>query len=103
MRDPAYVWWRDLLLGGLPAALSALALALRGCRDRARNAPGARAWMLSALAVSAFEVGNIVWYVWVQHQDAPPYPSVADPFWLAYYLIALLVIVMGAVRARLTL
>jgi len=42
-------------------------------------------WILLGAAVIAWGVGNTIWTFTVAGQDDPPFPSAADPFFLAVY------------------
>ena len=65
--------------------LSAVAAILVGAR---RNAPGRRlTWYLFALAQAIFVTGDVLGYNYERFFGTPPpYPSVADAFYLAFYL-----------------
>jgi diguanylate cyclase (GGDEF)-like protein len=44
-----------------------------------------RAWMLLAIGLSLYGIGNIVWTVWYDQLRAPPIPSISDGLWLSLY------------------
>jgi two-component system cell cycle response regulator len=81
----------------LAAGFVCIARGVSTSRDRA-------AWMLIGAAVVCWGVGNTIWTFAYVGLDAPPYPSVADVFWLAVYppvYVALLLLLRsrtGAVR-----
>jgi two-component system cell cycle response regulator len=58
-----------------------------------------RAWALIALAVAAWAVGNTYWTFALVDLESPPYPSVSDAFWLAFYPPVYLALIL-LVRAR---
>jgi two-component system, cell cycle response regulator len=43
------------------------------------------AWLLISAALLAWTTGDFLWTVWLDHVAEPPYPSVADGFYLALY------------------
>ena len=60
-----------------------------------------RAWALIAGALAAWAVGNTYWTFFLVDLDSPPYPSVSDVFWLAFYppvYLALALLVRARVR-----
>lgn len=74
-----------LLMPFIPAA-AALMCAARAAlivRERA-------AWATIAIGVTLFAAAYIYWSVSLRHQSAPPYPSVADAGWLAFYPLSYL-------------
>ena len=90
------VYW---LYNGLVLAAGVVCIArgLTSARERA-------AWMLIGAAVVSWGVGNTIWTFAYLDLPSPPYPSLADAFWLAIYVpvyIALLLLLRsrtGAVR-----
>ena len=81
----------------LAAGLTCIARGVSGSRDRAP-------WVLIGSAVVSWGVGNTIWTFGYVSLPSPPYPSVADAFWLAVYppvYVALLLLLRsraGAVR-----
>ena len=62
-----------------------------------------RAWALIAGALACWAVGNTYWTFFLVDLDSPPYPSVSDVFWLAFYppvYLALVLLLRSRVRAR---
>ena len=57
------------------------------------------AWLLMACGLSAYAGGTVYWVAVVVRLDPPPYPSLADAMWLAYYPFAYLA-VLRLLRAR---
>ena len=90
------VYW---LYNGLVLAAGVVCIArgLASARERA-------AWILIGAAVVSWGVGNTIWTFAYVDLPSPPYPSIADAFWLAVYApiyIALLLLLRsraGAVR-----
>src|SRR5947208_2303606 len=90
------VYW---LYNGLVLAAGAVSIArgLTTGRERA-------AWVLIGAAVVSWGIGNTIWTFAYVNLPAPPYPSLADAFWLAVYppvYVALLLLLRsrtGAVR-----
>ena len=61
-----------------------------------------RAWALIAGALACWAVGNTYWTFFLVDLDSPPYPSVSDVFWLAFYppvYLALVLLLRSRVRA----
>jgi diguanylate cyclase len=81
----------------LSAGVVCIARGLASARERA-------AWMLIWAAVVSWGVGNTIWTFAYVDLPSPPYPSLADAFWLAVYApvyVALLLLLRsraGAVR-----
>jgi diguanylate cyclase (GGDEF)-like protein len=65
-------------LGYVLAAAIVVLRAVRIPRQR-------RAWMLLAIGLSLYGIGNIVWIVWYDQLLAPPIPSISDGLWLSLY------------------
>jgi signal transduction histidine kinase/DNA-binding NarL/FixJ family response regulator len=81
----------DVILAGA-AALAGLR-AWWSPRDRA-------AWTLMAIAIAFWAIGEIWWDVYLANASVVPIPSVADIFWLTFYLPAYGAVVL-LVRSRL--
>ena len=81
----------------LAAGVVCIARGVSSSRERA-------AWVLIGAAVVSWGVGNTIWTFAYVGLSSPPYPSVADAFWLAVYppvYVALLLLLRsraGAVR-----
>jgi len=90
------VYW---LYNGLVLAAGATCVARGLSNSRERGA-----WVLIGAAVLSWGVGNTIWTFGYVGSAAPPYPSIADVFWLAVYppvYVALLLLLRsraGAVR-----
>ena len=59
-------------------------------------------WSLIAAALVAWAAGNTYWTFFLVDLDSPPYPSVSDVFWLAFYppvYLALALLLRRRVRA----
>jgi len=71
------VYW---LYNGLVIAAGVVCIArgVSSARERA-------AWILIGAAVVSWGVGNTIWTFAYVALEAPPYPSLADAFWLAVY------------------
>jgi diguanylate cyclase len=69
-------WINDGLLWC--AAVACLVGALRASRSRV-------AWLLVALALASWAVGDTIWSIRFGHAAAPPSTSISDVFWLAWY------------------
>jgi hypothetical protein len=57
------------------------------------------AWLLIAVGLEVYALGGVVYLRWVAGDPTPPFPSLADWFWLAMYPWVLAGLV-GLVRAR---
>jgi diguanylate cyclase (GGDEF)-like protein len=56
------------------------------CAARALRRPENRlAWALIAVGLLAWAGGDFVWTIWLNNVANPPYPSIADPLYLAMY------------------
>ena len=70
------LWFHDLVL----VAAAVLMLARAAFEPTAR-----RAWLAFGLAMAVWGVGTVTWSVLYGGRAHPPYPSVADVFWLLWY------------------
>ena len=77
-----------LLLG----AAAALCIA-RGTR------PDGRPWLALGVAVALWGIGDTYWTFWLLDRPEPPFPSAADPLWLAFYPPAFAGVVILARRS----
>jgi hypothetical protein len=67
--------------------------------SRAIAVPAKRVpWVIFALGLSLYGVGNVLWSAWVEHWKDVPIPSVCDGLWLSFYPLSYLGIV-GFARA----
>ncbi len=55
---------------------------------------GRGAWLCAALALSCWAAGAVVWTFSVEDAASPPFPSVADGFWIAFYPFAYAALIM---------
>jgi hypothetical protein len=71
------------------AGIACAAGALRASRSRA-------AWLLVALALASWAVGDTIWSIRFGGAAAPPQTSISDVFWLAWYplIVAALVLLI---------
>src|SRR5436305_14284684 len=73
-----------------------------GCLTRAilvRQERGA--WLALALGLVAWSAAEILSTVWINKLSDPPYPSIADPLYLAFYpavYVALVMLFRGRMR-----
>jgi hypothetical protein len=91
----------DAVLGlGLEAFLLVAAAAL--CLGRVVYEPRGRApWLWIGSGLACWAIGTVLWDVVWSGDANPPYPSVADAFWLAWYpttVIGLVLLVRERVR-----
>jgi diguanylate cyclase len=75
-------------------AIVCVAAALRARADRL-------AWWSLALALALNVIGNVVYTVVIARMENEPFPSIADAFYLAYYL-PLYVALISLIKARVT-
>jgi hypothetical protein len=69
---------------GLQAFLQVVATVL--CLARARYArEGRAAWLWIGAGLGCWALGTVLWDLLYSADARPPYPSVADPLWLAWY------------------
>jgi diguanylate cyclase (GGDEF)-like protein len=87
-------WVNEILQDAvyLLAALLVLTRAVVVRQDRG-------AWLLMAGGLSCYAAGTVYWVAVLVKLDPPPYPSVADAMWLAYYPFAYTA-VLRLLRAR---
>ena len=82
----------DGILNNLAYALSPIL-----CFLRARKATSNRSsWGILAIGLALYGFGNIYWTIFIRPMADPPFPSVADGFWLSFYpcaFIALLLVI----------
>jgi diguanylate cyclase len=75
-------------VGGDPLHDALELIAAAACLARARwVALDRRAWLLIGLGVTSYAVGDTLWFAWLGRLASPPSPSIADAFWLAFYLL----------------
>jgi len=72
--------FQNFIYNGL-IGCGAAACFVRACQDRRQRA----AWLALGLAVLAFLAGELHYTLALQHLSAPPYPSLGDAFFLAFY------------------
>lgn len=95
--------WRKLLLDLLPIAKCVIAVAAAVMAHRAARPKRvwAEPWLYFAIALVAYTLGEVTWLIIESVLQEPPFPSVADVFYLVYYLpffAGLCLIVPGAFR-----
>ncbi|MEA2147862.1 MAG: hypothetical protein QOG59_3449 [Solirubrobacteraceae bacterium] len=77
-------WVDHLMRNWLPSAVYVLAagvVVVRAVRIRERRG----AWILIAVGLSLYGLGNLLWSLWLQNLASPPIPSVSDGLWLSLY------------------
>ncbi len=79
---------------GLVLACGLVCLA-RGLASGPRRLP----WLLLGLGIVAWAIGDMYWTHYLVELEEPPFPSIADAFWLALYPPAYVALVLLA-RAR---
>ncbi len=80
---PLFALYYDMPVGPILAWLSWRLVRVVGVDPRARLG-----WSLLALAFLSFWLGNVTWNVYEGLLDIDPFPSLADGFYLAFYLLA---------------
>jgi hypothetical protein len=56
------------------------------CLVRAYREPlGRGAWLAFGIGLACWAVGDVVWSILWEGDPDPPYPTIADPLWLAWY------------------
>ncbi len=77
-------WLEDFANEWLYTAIELVAVAL--CVARAvRRRKDRAAWLLIAAGLLAWTAGDFTWTIWLDGVSNPPYPSLADGFYLALY------------------
>jgi diguanylate cyclase (GGDEF)-like protein len=87
-----------ILNGWLTIALQFLAAAIIGARALAMRRDRT-AWMALTVAVGLYATGMLLY----ARYESPPFPSLADPFWLSFYplaLVAFALLIRSRVRWR---
>ncbi len=94
---------RGLAEPGWKVAYNGLIFAAARRLPPRRAAPGAPRVGADRGALAAWAVGNTYWTFFLVDLDSPPYPSVSDVFWLAFYppvYLALALLAAPRVSAR---
>jgi diguanylate cyclase (GGDEF)-like protein len=87
---PEQVLWLDVVDYGV-AYLSAAALLLG---QRVSDGRARWAWRCLGLAMVLYTVANVYFSLVLEHEENPPYPSIADAFYLAWYPLVAVAIVL---------
>jgi diguanylate cyclase (GGDEF)-like protein len=87
---PGQVVWLDVVAYAV-AYLSAAGLLLS---QRTADRYARHAWRCLGLAMILNTVGNVYFSLVLEHADNPPYPSLADAFYLAWYPLAGLAVIL---------
>jgi diguanylate cyclase (GGDEF)-like protein len=88
----------DFTTNGVYTAVELLAVAV--CAGRAlRRRDDRWVWALMAFGLLTWTGGDLVWTLWLNNLANPPFPSVADPLYLAMYP-AMYVAIMLLIRSR---
>jgi diguanylate cyclase (GGDEF)-like protein len=69
------------------------------CWRAVRTTEARSSWMVFALGISIYGLGNVLWAAWVEHLPNPPIPSICDGMWLTLYP-ACYVGILGLARVR---
>jgi diguanylate cyclase (GGDEF)-like protein len=69
------------------------------CWHAVRTTETRRSWMIFALGISTYGLGNVLWAAWIEHLPNPPIPSICDGLWLTLYPTCYIGIV-GLARVR---
>jgi hypothetical protein len=78
-------WFHD----GVLLAAAALTLARAAYEPRLRAA-----WLAFGVGLLCWALGEIIWDIVYGGQDQPPYPTVADALWIAWYPLTTLGVVL---------
>ncbi len=89
------LWANSALNGWLSSGLQLVAAGLLAARALTTRRDRA-AWMVLAAAAFLYSVGMLVWTIRYASLERPPFPSVADGFWLGFYPLALTAFAMLA-------
>jgi len=87
-------WANDVLQDAVYLLAALLVLARAAARRQDRGA-----WLLMGGGLSCYAAGTVYWVAVVVKIDPPPYPSLCDVMWLAYYPFAYAAVVR-LLRAR---
>jgi len=92
--------WESVLRGPVIGACNGIAAMLVVMRARTERRQRVL-WWLTALAVCCYAIGFMLWGFWLVHLKHPPNPSVAVPFFRAFYPLAWLAIIgAGGLRSQ---
>jgi diguanylate cyclase len=70
---------------------------LRALRTPSKRTP----WVVFAIGLSLYAMGNVLWTMWLEHVPRPPIPSVCDALWLSLYPLSYIGIAgLAGVRRR---
>ena len=69
------------------------------CWRAVRTMESRKSWMIFALGISVYGLGNVLWAAWIEHLPNPPIPSICDGMWLTLYPCCYIGIV-GLARLR---
>lgn len=85
--------WRMLGADPLHDALEFLAAAC--CLARAAWVrDDRRAWLLIGLGVTSYAIGDTLWFAWLGRGASAPLPSIADAFWIVFYILLIAAVVL---------
>jgi diguanylate cyclase (GGDEF)-like protein len=82
-------FWNDWVYNGIVVASAVFCLA-RAALIKAERV----AWFFFGLALSAWAAGELHYTLVLQHLEEPPYPSLGDAFFLAFYPISYFALVL---------
>ncbi len=79
--------WESAMRGYVVAGAGLVCLvnvAIRAAVEREHRA----IWTFAAIGVGCYALAFVLWGVWLEHLQHPPYPSVSDYLWKAFYIFA---------------
>jgi diguanylate cyclase (GGDEF)-like protein len=79
--------WGSALRGYVVAAAGLVCLVnvgIRACVEREHRA----IWTSAAIGVGCYALAFVLWGAWLEHLQHPPYPSISDYLWKAFYIFA---------------
>jgi diguanylate cyclase len=84
----------------LPLSLAGAILAWRTARAARGDSRTRQAWVIVGAAFFCYWVGDTLWFYLENFRTAPPFPSVADVFYLAFYPLLLIGLLRFPVGVR---
>lgn len=84
----------------LPLSLAGAILAWRAARASKTDARTRQAWVILGVAFLCYWVGDLLWFYFENFRTSPPFPSVADAGYLAFYPLLLIGLLRFPVGVR---
>lgn len=108
----AYLAWQHTSVGGashhtiisdaafLPLSITGAVLAWRTARAAGTDARTRQAWIIVGAAFFFYWLGDVLWFYFENFRSSPPFPSIADAGYLAFYPLLLVGLLRFPVGTR---